>query len=202
MKKLFSFLILLFIGLMLNGCSDHQLLPLKPSNVIVAFGDSLTSGVGVKVGNSYPAQLSEISGFEIVNAGKSGDTSEQGLKRLDEALNRYKPKLVILLMGGNDFLQKVSVSDTKANLALMIEKTQSHGSQILLVGVPEKKLFSDTAELYVELSNEYKVPLEESIVASLMVRASMKSDYVHFNEQGYRALAEAIYNKLKEVNAL
>ncbi len=169
--------------------------------VIVAFGDSLTQGVGVNPEKSYPAVLQKLTGHTVVNAGVSGETTAQGLLRFLNVLEKEQPKLVILLEGGNDFLKKVPPNKIKSNLARMIAIAHKKHVAVLLVGVPDKPLFG-SADLYSELANEWHIPLEDDIVPSLMRRTSMKSDYVHFNEQGYQALAQAIYDTLQASGAL
>ncbi|WP_373018777.1 GDSL-type esterase/lipase family protein [Thiomicrorhabdus sp.] len=196
----FSWIILL--ALTLSACSDYKLPPLAEEAKILAFGDSLTVGVGVSPAQSYPAVLEKLSGRVVINSGVSGETSEQGLSRLKEELQRHQPALLILLEGGNDVLKNVSPETVEANLGKMIRVAKDQGVSVLLVGVPEKGVFPDTADWYESLSDEYEVPLENDIVADLMGRLTMKSDYVHFNRAGYQALAEAIYKKLKEAGAL
>ena len=84
----------------------------------------------------------------------------------------------------------------------MIELAQSKQVSVLLIGVPEKKLFGNTEPLYEDLADLYKIPLEGDVVASLLSRPSMKSDFVHFNALGYQALAEAIHEALQKAGAL
>lgn len=87
---------------------------------MLALGDSLTFGYGANPGESYPAQLQKLTGWSVVNGGVSGDTSAQALSRLPALLAR-KPKLVIVGIGGNDFLRKVPEEQTRANIAKIIE---------------------------------------------------------------------------------
>ena len=109
---------------------------------------------------------------------------------------------MILLEGGNDVLQKVSETQIKSNLKQMIQLIQESGVAVLLIGVPEKKLFGSSLDLYSELASEHDIAIEEDIVVSLMKRLSMKSDYVHFNAQGYQAMAQAIYESLQTNGAI
>lgn len=204
-KPVFNILFFALIWLniaSLSACSSAKLPAIQQDDVIVAFGDSLTAGYGVAKPFSYPSVLAEMTGLTVVNEGVSGETTAQGLERLDQVLETHSPKLVILLEGGNDVLQKVPEVQIKANLAKMINIIQNSGSAVLLVGVPEKKLFGSSLDLYSELAKEFEIPLEEDIVANLMTRPSMKSDYVHFNQQGYQAMAEAIYQTLKSSGAI
>lgn len=188
--------------LLLGACADKPLQPLSAGDVILAFGDSLTAGKGVSVEKAYPAVLSELTGLDVVNAGISGETTEEGLQRLPSALDKVNPSLLILFEGGNDILRNQDLKTTKANLSAMIKMAKQENVQVVLVGVPRKQLFSSTAELYPELAKEHDVILQGDIVASLLRKPAMKSDSVHFNSNGYRAMAQAIAKMLYEGGAL
>lgn len=193
---------ILFSAILLSGCQQVSIPELKSDAVILAFGDSLTLGYGVQPHESYPQVLSQLSGHKVVNAGVSGETTALGLKRLQAVLEQNQPKLVILFEGGNDLLLKVPPETIQDNLAKMIELAQAKQISVLLVGVPERRLFGETAEFYTPLAERYQIPLEANIVANLMQRLSMKSDFVHFNALGYQTLAEAIYETLLSTGAL
>jgi len=187
--------------LLLSGCGGADLQALSDGDVIVAFGDSLTAGKGVTPDYAYPAVLGELTGYQVINAGISGETTHEGLQRLEAVLNEENPALLILFEGGNDILQNKDLTQTKANLSDMIVLAKQMNVQVALVGVPRKQLFSNTAEFYNELADEHKLPIENKIVASLLRKPAMKSDSVHFNNKGYRALAQAIATMLDESGA-
>ncbi len=185
--------------LALIGCAGEKpLSTLQPDDTILAFGDSLTFGKGVNPAQAYPAVLQELSGHPVVNAGVSGETTEQGLKRLPGELQTHNPGLVILFEGGNDILQNLPSANTEANLDSMIQHILNHGSQIVLVAVPEKSIFSSSAPWYTALAEKHNLIVQDDIVSKLLKKPSMKSDSVHFNEAGYRALAESIHEMLKD----
>ncbi len=189
--------------LLLTACSEKRSLnTLQPDGVILAFGDSLTAGYGAPPGHSYPSVLAELSGMNIINAGVSGEVTAEGLERLPSALNKHQPQLVILMEGGNDILRGSDLQQTKHNLASMIELTHASGSEVLLIGVPQKKLFSNTAPLYQELADEYQLVYDGDILPDLLWDNQYKSDTIHFNAAGYRLFSERIYALLKERNAL
>ena len=103
---------------------------------IVAFGDSLTAGLGVQAHDSYPAQLQrrlDDLGYHylVVNAGVSGDTTAGGLRRVPWILNN-KPELVILELGANDGLRGLPVDQTKSNLRRIIRQLQEAGATVVL----------------------------------------------------------------------
>lgn len=192
----------ILVTLLLCGCGGEKLQALGSEDVILAFGDSLTAGKGVSQEHAYPNILSEITGKKVVNAGISGETTEEGLARLADVLDEVDPALLILFEGGNDILRNQDLSKTQANLSAMIVMAKERGVQVALVGLPRKQLFSSTAEFYNDLAESHELPIEDEIVASLLRQPKMKSDSVHFNRNGYRALAQAIADMLKEAGAL
>ncbi|MDO4643771.1 MAG: GDSL-type esterase/lipase family protein, partial [Cardiobacteriaceae bacterium] len=117
MKK--YLLLLLALTLMITACSKKHKPPhasLTRDSIVLALGDSLTAGYGASAEDAYPAQLAQLSGWHIINAGINGDTSGQALQRLPQLLNEYKPQLVIISIGGNDFLQHLPEIETRAYL--------------------------------------------------------------------------------------
>ncbi len=186
----------------LQGCDDTKLSPLHEGSTILAFGDSLTFGVGVSKPNSYPSVLSELSGRTVFNAGVSGEVTADGLLRLPTVLDQTEPNLLILLEGGNDILRNSDLRQSKNNLAEMIEIAHGRGIEVVLIGVPEKKLFSDVAPFYRELAEEYELVFEDDLISDLLHKNQYKSDRVHFNQLGYQKMAEAIYKLLDEKGAL
>ncbi|MGY3857260.1 GDSL-type esterase/lipase family protein [Aeromonas intestinalis] len=188
--------------LLLAGCGESEFRPLGAGETILAFGDSLTEGRGVNPAQSYPSVLATLSGHPVINAGVSGELSETGRARLPALLAQHRPALVILLEGGNDILRGSGEGALKANLAAMIEMVQGSGAQLLLVGVPRKSLFADGAPLYGELADQYRLVLDNESIGELLRSPALKSDAVHFNEQGYRTLAERLHGLLQERGAL
>jgi len=107
--------------------------------VIVAFGDSLTAGLGVPADQTYPARLGERLrregyDYKVINAGVSGDTTAGGLRRVDWAL-RLKPEIVILELGVNDALRGQNLAGVRTNLDLMVARFQAAGARVLVAGM-------------------------------------------------------------------
>jgi acyl-CoA thioesterase-1 len=107
--------------------------------VIVAFGDSLTAGLGVPADRSYPAQLgarlaAESYPYRVVNAGVSGDTTAGGLRRVEWAL-RLHPEIVILELGVNDAFRGQGLDGVRANLEQLVARFQSAGARVLIAGM-------------------------------------------------------------------
>ena len=186
----------------ISACSGPKLEPLSASAEIMAFGDSLTYGKGASEGGDYPAVLAELTGLRVINAGVSGETTSQGLTRLAELLVRETPDLLILLEGGNDFLRNHDIAKTKTNLAQMIELAHAKSIPVVLIAVPQKSIFLSSAALYSELADTYNVMLLEEALTDLLKTRSMKSDTIHLNDAGYRALAETVYRGLEDAGAI
>jgi acyl-CoA thioesterase-1 len=194
--------ILVWCVALLCGCADPQLSPLPPGAAILAFGDSLTAGVGAAPAESYPAELARLSSLQVINAGVSGETTFGGVQRLPAALAEHTPDLLILLQGGNDILRGKDLAATRENLAAMIEQAQAAQVQVVLVGVPDKLLFTDSAAFYGELAEQYQVVLVEDALAGLLRNTAYKSDAIHLNARGYALFAQAVYETLQEQGAL
>mgnify|MGYP003644460461 FL=1 len=189
--------------ILLQACTDPDYLtPIPEDGVILAFGDSLTVGVGVGDTDSYPAVLTQLSGRKVIGAGVSGEETSQGLKRLPTVIDEVNPSLMILLLGGNDILRNRNMQNTKQNLSAMIEIAHARGVQVVLIGVPEKKIFSDVAPLYEELAEQYNLLHLDDLLSQLLRDNEYKSDAVHLNQQGYRVMAESIHKSLVKYGAL
>jgi acyl-CoA thioesterase-1 len=180
--------------LLLSGCgSKASIQPLTADSVVVAFGDSLTSGYGVSADAAYPAILQQRLGCQVINAGIPGEVSAQGLARLPEVIEQWHPDLMILCHGGNDLLHRDHPQGIKQNVSAMIRRLRDQGIDVILVGVPEPSLGLSTAGFYRELAAEYHLPYEGRIIARVLSSPNMRSeDHIHPNENGYRMMADAI----------
>ncbi|WP_409439616.1 arylesterase [Psychromonas sp. GE-S-Ul-11] len=193
----------LMFTLLLMACSDSpSLTPLNEQQPILAFGDSLTSGRGANKQESYPVQLGLLLNRQVINAGISGETSLQGLKRLPKLLDKYQPQLLILCHGGNDVLRNRNLDKMQDNLAQMIEMAQDRDIQVILLSVPEATIFLSDIEQYQTLATQYKIPLGNGIMRDVLKKPALHSDTVHPNAQGYRLIAEGVYDLLAEYGAL
>jgi len=172
---------------------------LTSTNAILTFGDSLTYGFGASATESYPSQLSLLSGYRVVNAGINGDTSSEGLKRLPQLLEDGSIKLMILCFGGNDIIQKKSMSELKQNLKTMIQMAKAKNIEVLLISVPNITLFGlSPLGLYEEVAKEENIPLLSGTLADILTQPSLKNDQIHPNALGYKKMADTIYESLKE----
>jgi acyl-CoA thioesterase-1 len=195
-------LLLLAIGVAGCGAGSPKLPKLGANDVVLAFGDSLTYGTGATEAESYPAVLSGLIGRTVIREGVPGETTAQGMARLPSALERHRPKLVLLCLGGNDMLRKVDDATISANLREMIRRIQGSGAAVVLLGVPKPALFGGAAAYYEALAREFELVYEGDVIVDVLKKPAMKSDPIHPNAQGYKVVAEAVAALLKKSGAL
>ena len=188
---------------LLAGCGRRRFRKLVAGDAILAVGDSLTAGFGAPKGVDYPAQLAQMVGRKVINGGVSGDTSAQALARLP-ALLAQKPKLVVVSIGGNDFLQRQPESGTRENIRKMVADIRATGVPAVLVAIPHfttGALLGMVSEhpLYAELADELDVPLLKGAWADILGDKDLKSDAVHANAAGYRLFAEQLAGFLRKL---
>lgn len=200
----FKIFFLIMISLALHGCfsSKPQLPKLKPGDVIVAFGDSLTYGTGAPKNSSYPAILQRQIGYKVINAGIPGETTEDSLKHLPSVLKKYHPKIVLLCIGGNDILRRYPYHRITNNIKKLIGIIELNGATTVLISVPGLNLFASPPDFYEDIGDEYHIPVIKHLLSKLLRNAEYKSDPIHLNAKGYNAFATGISNFLKERGAL
>ncbi|MDB5225170.1 MAG: lipolytic enzyme family [Candidatus Adlerbacteria bacterium] len=165
---------------------------------IIALGDSLVYGTGAPRESGFVPVLSNDIGQPIANLGHPGDTTSDVLGRLDD-LDAYRPKVVILLVGGNDYLQQVSDEAVFANLASIIEGLQRRGAAVLLVGIRGGVLADPYASRFEELARTYRTAYVPDALSGLFGKKEYMSDTIHPNAQGYALLAARLAPVLKDL---
>ena len=202
-KIMNKYLFFLSIILTISGCGEKtSLSPLSNDSVILAFGDSLTYGYNIARNESYPAKLSTLTGLEVINAGVSGEVSNQGLKRLPKILDEHRPQLIILCHGGNDLLHKLDIGKMESNLRNMIQLSLDRDIPVILLGVPKPGLFLSSFDIYKEIAISMDVIFIEDLIPDILSDKSLKSDTVHPNKEGYSLIAEEIYSLLLDTGAI
>jgi lysophospholipase L1-like esterase len=165
---------------------------------IIFFGDSLVEGVGATQGNDLPSQLSRRLGEPVLNAGKSGDTTALALLRLERDVLSQNPKLVIILLGGNDAIRRVPPDETFANLSLMIDRIQEQRAGVVLLGV-RGGIFGDPfRERFQTLAREKKIFFVPGILEGILGNPELMSDLIHPNDRGYAKMADKIEPIVRE----
>lgn len=174
---------------------------------IVAFGDSLTAGLGVSSEESYPAQLEkhlQERGFhyEVVNAGVSGETSAGGLRRVEWIL-KNQPKVVILELGVNDGLRGLPLEQTYANLRSIIDRLRNAGVMVILAGMRIPPNYGEAYtgeffEMYKRLAKELSLPLIPFLLEGVAAQPGLnQADGVHPTAEGYTIVAQNVFQTLE-----
>ena len=206
-KPLYAVFFALLFVYGLSACSKPET-ALPANSTVLILGDSLTQGVGASSAQTnYPALLKQQSQWNIINGGVSGNTSAQALARLPELLQQHQPKLVIISIGGNDFLQRLSNSDTQANIAQSIALSQQSGAQVLLVAVPELTLAAAVGHpndhaMYAQLAQSHQVYLLEDAWSDVLGDEALRADPVHANDAGYQAFSKQLVKRLQQIGWL
>ncbi len=165
---------------------------------VVAFGDSLVEGVGSTAGNNFVSVVGRRLGFEIVNKGKSGDTTETALTRVGDVLAE-EPGIVIVLLGGNDVLRRIPKKETFQNLSTIIERFQGAGAVVVLLGVRGGILGDGYEGDYRALSKKYRTAYVPNILDGLIGNTKYMYDGIHPNDAGYSIIADRLVEVLKKL---
>lgn len=171
---------------------------------IMAFGDSLTYGVGAspaspnpEPGASYPDQLSRLIGRPVVNRGYPGDTIAEAAGRLDRDVLAENPSIVIVLLGGNDFLQRKELGESFRQLERIIRRIQDSGAMVVLVGLNGLTPLSGLAGEFRTLARRAGAVFVPNILGGIIGRPALMADSVHPNRDGYAIIAERIADALR-----
>lgn len=169
-----------------------------PKNlVVVAFGDSLVAGQGSTSGNDFISLLSKEIGINIINKGQNGDTTESALVRIDDIL-ALDPGVVVLLLGGNDYLRRVPEEATFKNLDKIITRFKENNTKVVLLGVRGGLLKDNYEESFADLANTHDLFYVPNVLKGLLGKQDLMSDQVHPNDKGYRIIADKVLPVVKK----
>ncbi len=185
--------------------ADPDAPPARPR--IVAFGDSLTIGLGLLEQEAYPALLQNKINeagyqFEVVNAGVSGDTSAGGLRRLDWALEG-NVKVLIVAFGGNDGLRGLPVSQMKENLSQIVDKARERGIVIILAGMEAPPNFGQEyatgfRQAFRDVALNKRVLFIPFLLNNVAGKPELnQADGIHPNQQGTQIVADTVWSVLQ-----
>jgi acyl-CoA thioesterase-1 len=159
---------------------------------VIAFGDSLVEGHGASASQDFVSVLSERLGTPIINAGRGGDTTGAALQRLNRDVLARDPRIVIVLLGGNDFLRRVPPEVTFANLGAIVERIRAQGAAVVLVGI-RTGLFGDGyGPEYARLAGRTGSAYVPDILDDIFQNPERMADSIHPNDEGYRIMADRI----------
>lgn len=168
---------------------------------IIAFGDSLVEGVGADKGGDLVSILGSRLGRPIDNYGRGGDTTRTALERLPAVFEEVpNPKVAIILLGGNDFLRKVTKEETFDNLSRIISAFQARGTVVLLLGI-RGGVFKDNFEVEFEkLHRMHETAYVPNVLRGLVTNRQYMFDSIHPNSAGYAKIADRVYPVLKKIS--
>lgn len=180
------------------------------AKTIVVLGDSISAGFGIEVQQGWVALLqnrlaAQHSPYVISNESISGDTSAGGLARIDDALRRHKPQIVLIELGANDGLRGLSPEAMKANLTEMVKRTEKTGAKVLLLAmkIPPnygKRYIEMFYNIYPQLAAELKVSYVPFILEDVALKTElMQADGLHPNALAQPIVAERIWGYLAPI---
>lgn len=174
-------------------------------STVLTFGDSVTFGTGAESGEDWPTRLAAMTHWSVVNAGVPGDTAEAATNRIQSLLDEHRPSLVIIELGGNDFLRRRPASAVKENLRRIVKAAKAARAGVVLVAVPELSLLGVVtgkpadSPIYEQLGEEENVPVIDEVFSDILGQPELCADNVHPNAQGRQRMAEGIFQGLKAV---
>lgn len=209
--RIFKMLLVLCALMQLTACEkDYRYAPLPSTANVLILGDSLTYGTGAAEGEDYATLLANNTGWNVMNAGVPGNTSQQGLDRLPEYLDAHasgdqRIDLLIVELGGNDFLKRVPQAQIVENLKAILMQAKAHGIQTALIAIPELSpvgaAFGTLSDhpLYAQLAEDTNTPLLSEIFTEVLAKNSLKADPIHPNAEGYKVVAVQLQQSLKQL---
>lgn len=166
---------------------------------VVALGDSLTFGIGAATDENYVSRLARNLNIRMFNKGLNDDTTKEGLSRIQSDVLDLKPDVVIILLGANDFLKNIPLSETKNNLAKILDILKEHKIKVVLVGIHQQFL-SNYEKMYQDLAREKGVAgYVPGILSGLYQHPQYMFNDFHPNAAGYQIVAERIEPVLRRV---
>jgi len=179
------------LSLALLGCSPEPRQATSGTNVI-AFGDSLVQGKGAARDKNWVSLLSQRYDVPILNKGKNGDTTSAALARLERDVLSNDPRVVLILLGGNDVLHRVPKATTFKNLSEMIDRIQQVGAAVVLIGVRGGLLLDSFDSAFESLALEKRTYFIPDILEGIFGNPPLLADQVHPNNQGHQRMADRI----------
>ncbi len=182
--------------------------PAGDAPVIIILGDSISAAYNMETGQSWPALLQQRldnNGYahRVFNSSITGDTTQGGLSRLPRLLDKHHPAVVIIELGGNDGLRGIPVDVTRANLAAMIESSQTAGATVLLaeMRIPPNYGMTYTEQFngsYGLLQKKYSVLLIPFLMENIALDPGlMQADGIHPNAQAQPVLLDKVWTVLE-----
>ena len=184
------------------------LTPISAQRVLVVFGDSLSAGHGLEAGQSFPDDMQRTldkEGYKwrVVNLGIDGNTTEDGVARIESAV-RLKPAVVLLELGGNDGLRGLPLKVTRKNLETMVVAFQQAGAKVVLAGMTLPPNYGpdyirDFQKIYTDLAAKYKLKLIPFLLADIVTPdlRYLQKDGIHPTAEGAQIVSGTVLKAVK-----
>ena len=184
-------------------------LPRAHADTIVVFGDSISAGYGLPDEQTGWVWLLEEwvtehgLSYQVINASVSGETTGGGLARLPSVLERHKPRILVLELGGNDGLRGYSIAAMRENMFSMVRLAKRHGAEVLLAGmmVPPNygpRYSREFQGVFTEVSEATDSPLIPFLLEGIATELSlMQSDGIHPNEEAQPLIRDIVWAALE-----
>lgn len=190
-------ILLVILCCLITACPQREDL-LSSAETIVCFGDSLTYGTGASEGFDYPSQLARLISKPVINAGTPGDTTADGLQRLDRDVLSLSPDVVLITLGGNDLKNGIPVETAFRNLKNIVESIQKQGIVVIIGGLSFGLADRGYGKAYRNLAKQTGAVLVPNMLEGIIGNPELMSDPIHPNDKGYALAAERFFMVLKE----
>ncbi len=171
-------------------------------------GDSLSAAYGIRLEQGWVALLqgrlkAKGYGHRVINASSSGETTGGALARLPRALERHRPAIVIIELGGNDGLRGLPLEEVQANFESLIRLSRAAGAKVLLVGMRIPPNYGPAYtngfhDLYGKLARKHRLPLVPFFLDGIALDDSMMlEDGLHPNAAAQPKLLDLVWPQLK-----
>lgn len=187
----------IFVLFFILGCSSGITNLGSKGTTIICFGNSITYGEGAQEGQDFTSYLEKLLEQRVINAGSSGDTTESALIRLERDVLEKNPYLVIVELGGNDFLRKIPKEKTLRNLEDIIVRIQEEGAIVVLCDVSSGFIMSGYRKDFKRLAKKTNSIFIPRLLEDILEDPSLKFDYIHPNAEGYKIIAQRIYHAIR-----
>lgn len=194
-KNVLDIILIIFLA-QFWGCEPKMANLDSKGKDIICFGDSITKGEGSTEGNDFPSLLSQKLNMPVINAGVSGDTTQDALDRINQDVLQRDPRMVIVEFSGNDFLHGVPKKVTFDNLDEVVVRILRKKAMVVLVEVAAGNFGDDYYQGFQEIADRRGALLIPNIMKGIFANSSLKSDEIHPNDAGYRIIADRIYNEI------
>ena len=193
-------LLVLFFSTWFLFLNKENVKKVSKGGPVVFFGDSLTAGVGAGPEEDFPSQVAkQLNLTNVVNAGVSGDTTDRALTRLQTDVLDKNPSLVVVLLGGNDFLLKIPSDTTIDNLDQIVREISETDSAVILVHTATNPIVDKYKSPLSNIAKEYEAVFIPDILKGIVGRDELMSDPIHPNAKGYKIMADRIVPAVKMI---